>query len=375
MKKLKLFPKTFLYTFLVMLFVTVAAHGLLYLLAPQMIVSTNSVLENGAVIESSINTEVLIKSAILKALPVSLVCSTIIALGCSLLYSKVLTSPIRLISKTTEQMENLDKTAACPVTSTDEIGGLAANINKLYSSLLSTIENLEEEKQKVCEAEQSKIDFLRAASHELKTPVTALNAILENMILGVGKYKDHDTCLIECKAITEQLSSMIKEVLDTSKMDFTREKQEKFDLSECIPVICEPYQLIAKAKELDFHLEIRESCPVYLSKKNLEKILSNLLSNAVSYTKPGKRISVVLCADRIWIENECIPIPPEKQKHLFEPFYRPDFARNRKDGGNGLGLYIVDTLTKAMGLSYSFEAMDMPEGMRFTLFLTGVSLL
>ena len=144
MKKLKLFPKTFLYTFLVMLFVTVAAHGLLYLLAPHMIVSTNSVLENGAVIESSINTEVLIKSAILKALPVSLVCSTIIALGCSLLYSKVLTSPIRLISKTTEQMENLDKTAACPVTSTDEIGGLAANINKLYSSLLSTIENLEE---------------------------------------------------------------------------------------------------------------------------------------------------------------------------------------------------------------------------------------
>ena len=55
MKKLKLFPKTFLYTFLVMLFVTVAAHGLLYLLAPHMIVSTNSVLENGAVIESSIS--------------------------------------------------------------------------------------------------------------------------------------------------------------------------------------------------------------------------------------------------------------------------------------------------------------------------------
>ena len=94
------------------------------------------------------------------------------------------------------------------------------------------------------------IDFLRAASHELKTPVTALNAILENMILGIGKYKDRDRCLLECKEITGQLSFMIKEILDTSRLDFTQEKQdaETFDLSERLPAICEPYQLIAKAK-------------------------------------------------------------------------------------------------------------------------------
>ena len=82
-------------------------------------------------------------------------------------------------------MEQLDKTARCPVNSSDEIGVLACNVNSLYASLLSTIENLEEEKKKVGEAEQSKIDFLRAASHELKTPVTALHAILENMLTGI----------------------------------------------------------------------------------------------------------------------------------------------------------------------------------------------
>ena len=371
MKNLKLFSKIFLYTFGIMLFITVMAHVLLYVLAPQMTVSTNHFV-TGAIIESDINTGILIKSAIGKALPVSLFFCAIISAGCSFLFSRAMAKPIKQIAKATEQMEKLDKTMKCTVNTKDEIGELAARINALYASLLSTIENLEEEKRKVCEAEQSKIDFLRAASHELKTPVTALNAILENMILGVGKYRNRDACLLECKEITDKLSFMIKEILDTSRLDFTQEKNdmETLDLSEILPPFCEPYQLIAKAKEIDFSLSIQEKCVLHTSRKSLERILSNLLSNAVSYTKPGHKISVVLTTQHIKIENECIPIAPEKLSHVFEPFYRPDFSRDRKDGGNGLGLYIVDTLSKALKLSYQFQAAENPPGMCFTLFLS-----
>lgn len=371
MKKLKLFPKIFIYTFLVMLVVTLAAHLFLYIFAPQMQINTSRFLENGVMMESSLNTGWIIQNAIFKALPVSLTCSAIVSLICSLLFSRAMTVPIKQISKTTEQMEQLDKNAKCPVDSTDEIGVLADNVNSLYASLLSTIENLEEEKKKVSEAEQSKIDFLRAASHELKTPVTALHAILENMLLGIGKYKDRDTYLLECKEIAQQLSSMIQEVLETSRLDFTETVQaETFDLSDTLPTLCEPYSLIAKTNQINFSVDVREDCPLCLPKRNLEKILSNLLSNAVSYTKPGHKVSVILYSDRVLIENECTPIPKETISRLFEPFYRPDFARDRRDGGNGLGLYIVDTLSKTMRLSYTFEPMTCPHGMRFTLFFT-----
>ena len=372
MKKLKLFPKIFLYTFLVMLLVTLASHLFLYMFAPQMQINASRFLENGVMMETTLNTEWIIQDAIFKALPISLACSVVVSLVCSLIFSRAMAVPIKQISITTEQMEQLDKTARCPVNSSDEIGVLACNVNSLYVSLLSTIENLEEEKKKVGEAEQSKIDFLRAASHELKTPVTALHAILENMLLGIGKYKDRDTYLVQCKEIAEQLSSMIQEVLETSRLDFTQDVQisEPFDLSDTLPTLCEPYKLIAKANQIDFSVEIHEGCPLDLPKRNLEKILANLLSNAVSYTKPGSKVSVVLYADRIMIENECTPIPQETLSHLFEPFYRPDFARNRQDGGNGLGLYIVSTLSKAMGLSYTFEPMASPQGMRFLLFFT-----
>lgn len=370
MRNLKLFSKIFLYTFLVMLFVTFIAHLLLFMLAPQMTLSTNHFAED-TVIENDINFGFLIKSAILKSLPVSFFCCIVVCAVCSLFFSKAVTAPIQQIAEAAEKMARLDKNAKCIVHTNDEIGALASRVNMLYASLLSTIESLEEEKKKVTEAKKAKIDFLRAASHELKTPITALNAILENMILNVGKYKNHDVYLPKCMEITRQLSSMIKEILDTSRLDFAPEsiETETFDLSESLPAICEPYLIIAKAKKLDFSLNIREKCLIRISKKSLEKILSNVLSNAVFYTKPGGRVCVVLTARQIKIENECIPIAPEKLAHLFEPFYRPDFSRNKNDGGNGLGLYIADTLAKALGLSYTFEpAQDMP-GMCFTLFL------
>lgn len=78
----------------------------------------------------------------------------------------------------------LDHGANCPIYTKDEIGTLAQNVNDLYSNRLSTIEHLEREKDAVRDMKQAKVDFLRAASHELKTPVTALNATLEkNFVL------------------------------------------------------------------------------------------------------------------------------------------------------------------------------------------------
>ena len=95
---------------------------------------------------------------------------------------------------------------------------LATDINNLYQSLLLTIRNLELEKEKVSLAEKEKIDFLRTASHELKTPVTELNATLENMILGIGEYRDYETYLPKCKEITEQLGDMIRDILNASRL-------------------------------------------------------------------------------------------------------------------------------------------------------------
>ena len=229
------------------------------------------------------------------------------------------------------------------------------------------------EKQRVQEAERSRVEFLRAASHELKTPLTALNAVLENMILGIGKYRDYETYLPECKEMTEQLSDMVREILETSKLGspMKSEAWAETDLSLFLLPLCEPYEQIAKARGLIFRLDLSAGFCAVLPQRIFGKAVSNILANAVAYTKEGGTISLCFRKSDLIIENECTPIPAEALLHVFEPFYRPDYARNREDGGNGLGLYIVDTLLKEMELPYSFQPMEQPAGMRFVISLKG----
>lgn len=364
MKHLKLFPKIFLYTMCIMLFVVAVTHTLIYQLAPRMLFGLRT--ENDIVV--SVN-QMFVTEAIKHALPLSLFCCALISTACSLLFSKAIADPIKKISASTEQMMKLTQTAACHVHTKDEIGTLAHNVNDLYANLLSTIEHLEQEKDTVQKMERAKADFLRAASHELKTPVTALNAILENMILGIEEYQDYAVRLPECKEMVERLSEMIRDILDASKLDTVNEPRTAVDAAALLRELCEPYQLIAAAHQITFSVDLPEQFPAALPATMFCKAVSNVLANAVAYTKEGKCVSVSMKERALLIENECTPIPVDEIRRLFEPFYRPDFSRSRNGGGNGLGLYIVDTLLASMNLRYSFTPTDAPCGMRFTIFL------
>ena len=371
MRQMKIFPKTFLYTLGLMLFIVGIAHALIYFLTAPVTLDISVATFEELSLNTSLNVNRYVTQAVLKALPISLACCVVISIACSFVFSRKITVPIEQIGAVTEQMGRMEKGAVCKTNSKDEIGILADNINHLYRSLLSAIESLEIEKQRVSESERSKADFLRAASHELKTPVTALNAMLENMILGVGKYKDYDTYLPECREMTGRLADMIHDILETSKAGMPAENEcaVEVDLSGLLSSLCGPYMLTAKTKGINFRLELPDRFEAVLPPQMFGKAVSNILANAVAYTDPGRTVSVYFDRRDILIENECVPVPKEALRHISLPFYRPDFARDRDKGGNGLGLYIVDTLLKTMDISYSFCPMEEPQGMRFTIHL------
>ena len=251
MKRLKLFPKIFLYTLFLMLMIALLVSAMFYLLAP-IIASENPLTPGtaGNIFPVRIPRNEEITQAILGSLPYTMGMCVLISLISAFFFTRAITKPIKHILDTTFSMKNLQKGAKCRVQSTDEIGLLSESINELYSKLLQTIENLEHEKEQVAEVERQKIDFLRMASHELKTPVTALNAILDNMVMGIGKYKDYDVYLPLCKERSEQIAKMITEILDTSKLgtSIDPEPPTTFDATTLLLPLCEQYQLIAQDK-------------------------------------------------------------------------------------------------------------------------------
>lgn len=305
------------------------------------------------------------KQVVFKILPYSVAVSIFVSLAAAYVYSRAMTKPIQKILGATKEMEKLQKNASCPVETQDEIGMIAENINDLYKTLWATIESLEQKAKDISQVEQEKVEFLRSASHELKTPLTALNILLENMRYKIGKYKDRETYLEQAQEMTLELSRMVHQILSASKLQAGQGQREDVDVRETLQEVLEAYKILARAKELKLQVELEETCLLHIHKESFKKVLSNILSNAINYTENRKNIHVQIKDGQIIIENECEPLPEEVLQKVFKAFYRPDFSRARKDGGTGLGLYIVDSILSSEGIPFSFKPSDL--GMRFIM--------
>ena len=307
------------------------------------------------------------RSVVFMILPYSICISLIISLFASYIYTKKITKPIKQICDVTKEMQVLKEDAYCDINTGDEIELLATNINSLYKNLLDTIDSLKEEIENVSKSEKSKVDFLRSASHELKTPLMSIHIMLENMILNIGKYKNHDVYLPKCQEAVVNLSSMVQEILDTSRLNSLNGEKElkEVDLKILIESIIEPYKIIAKSKKINMNIDYSNSLNINTDKSMLKKALSNIISNAVNYTDNGKNINIYFEKNSLIIENECKPIEQNHLDHIFEAFYRAEFDRNKNTGGNGLGLYIVQQILKTLNISHSFESVQ--NGMKFTI--------
>ena len=305
------------------------------------------------------------KLATLHVLPYTMLGSLLVALVFSYLYSRFVTRPIRRMAAVTTTMQRLEKGAHYPVNSHDEIGVLGRNINELYQNLWQTIRSLEQENQRISQLEKEKIAFLRAASHELKTPLAALRIMLENMQLNIGEYKNRDQYLAESVAQVDQLTAMVNNVLRSGSIAEQALRQEKrLRIDKLIAEVVDDYTLLAKTRGMTFTVDAHPTT-IRANRDMMRHVISNLVSNAVRHGDAGSVITITCSQHELAIENACKPLTKQQLQHVFDPFYRSNAATKQHGDNSGIGLYIVKILLEAKGLEYEFAPVK--QGMWFVI--------
>ena len=299
------------------------------------------------------------KDLSLKFLPYSLFLSFLLSVVIALIYAKSITNSIQEIKDVTDQMMKLDKNASLKVDSTNEVGQLKGQINELYDTLLSSMEDLEQKNREVLRLEKLKYDFFRGASHELKTPLASLKIILENMQYRIGKYKDRDKYIGNCLVLVDHLTRNISQMLSLSSLEELKDDEERIRIRDVLDPVIDQYRILAAQRQIAVSRELADET-IYMGRRALKMVLSNLISNAVKYTDEGGKVHVGTEGGWLYVENSLDRTTGEEVGRRFDAHFDP-----KRENSNGLGLYIVRNILSNYGIDYRVARSGA--GIRFSI--------
>lgn len=239
----------------------------------------------------------------------------------------------------------------------DELNIIARTTTDMSKSVQDYIRKLEKEKT-------IRQEFFSNASHELKTPLTAIRGYAELLQSGMASDTQmQKEFLGRIHSEVEEMTSLINDILMISRLE-TKELMPTKEML-CVKSVAEEIKKTLKplADENNVSLEIH-CCDefVYMDRSHLQGILSNLMGNAVKYNRPGGFVQTDITMDStslsIRVEDSGIGIAKEDQKRIFERFYRVDKGRSKRVAGTGLGLSIVKHVTEFYGGCVSVESQS-----------------
>ncbi|MDR1132097.1 MAG: hypothetical protein LBL15_06745, partial [Oscillospiraceae bacterium] len=296
-------------------------------------------------------------------------------LGCSkavlgehILYATRELGFMNLTDKTAEdkRSESLDYTLAGRIIET--VFTYAGEISGYGPAVIITMSDVTESRGAV----RIRREFFSNASHELKTPITAIKGSAELLCSGLPLSEAQKKELLSRIGVeSERMSLLINDIIMISRMESGElsGESEDVDVSEVVNESIGELRLPAEQARVAIRTEL-EPVVIHADKKDLRGLVSNLLVNAVKYNREGGAVDVSLTGREgqavLRVHNDGEPIPPEHQGRVFERFYRVDSGRSKAAGGTGLGLAIVKHVVDSLGGSVSLTS-SADTGTTFTV--------
>ncbi|ACC79633.1 response regulator [Nostoc punctiforme] len=226
--------------------------------------------------------------------------------------------------------------------------------------------------ERLLELDKQKTEFFQNISHEFRTPITLIQGPLESAV-AAGEGLSYSQSAIALRN-SRRLLRLVNQLLDLQRLDAGR-MQPSFhpcDLVEFVSQIVESFRPYCEKKRLHLATQLDECSPVYLDMEKFDKVVYNLLSNAMKFTPEGGTIGVRLKSEQdrciLQVQDTGIGIVKEQIPHLFERFRQAEGSANRSYEGSGLGLALVKELVELHGGHVTVESV-YGQGTTFSLWL------
>ncbi|MGV8980853.1 ATP-binding protein [Clostridium sp.] len=307
-----------------------------------------------------------IRPIIFQSLPMIITTALLLILISTILFSRKIVLPIeKLVNHAVFMKENTNREVELmKIEGHDEIAVLGETLNELYLKLNESFKELEKKNNYLSEQNKRQEVFLRASSHQLKTPVAAALLLVEGMINEIGKYKSAKEHLPKVKLQLQSMSKIIDDILNLNNSIEGIEKQN-INISEIIAENLSSHEVQVKLKELTFTIDNKVNCiNINTDRKLIFKIIDNIMTNAINYTPKQGHIKIILTEKSLTIINYGAFIEEELLPHIFDPFV----SSNSENRGHGLGLYIVAYYSNL--LNYQVDVRNINDGVEASVFFT-----
>lgn len=240
-------------------------------------------------------------------------------------------------------------------------------VDHLLRQAVKASETIEREISRLNKIENYRKEFIGDISHELKTPVFAIQGFIETLLNGALDDPQVNKKFLE-KAMgnVNRLINLIKDLMDISRLESGELKPRpvNFSLRELLEDATESLHYKAVKEEVDIRLkEFDKHLMVYADKDQIRQVCLNLIENGIKYNKPGGWVEVGLQpfpkkSDKIllYVKDNGIGIEPANVNRVTERFFRADKSRSREKGGTGLGLSIVKHIMQSHGENLYIES-------------------
>jgi len=285
-----------------------------------------------------------------------------LCLGCWFLADR-LVAPIIDATGSAREINADNLSRRLPSTShRDELGQMVGTLNQMLERLESAFRRVRQ--------------FSGDASHELRTPLTILRGETEVALRWAKKPEEFRDMLRSNLEEIDRMERIIESLLVLSKSEAGELTLElkAFSLSDLVQALYLQAQTLGETKHIAVNLrvEVDEELSIRGDELRLRQMLLNLIANGIKYTDDGGSLELALLREgdmaRIDVSDTGIGIPYEALPHVFDRFYRVDKARNRMDGGSGLGLSIVKSIAEAHGGRVSVQS-TLGRGSTFSVLL------